>query len=53
MKKTKRSIWILAIGIVLVAGVVALFCTANIRDYSRAQMQYCSESHTGAELCSM
>lgn len=40
MKKTKRSIWILAIGIVLVAGVVALFCTANIRDYSRAQRLY-------------
>ena len=40
MKKTKRSIWILAIGIVLVAGVVALFCTANIRGYSRAQRLY-------------
>lgn len=40
MKKTKRSVWILAIGIVLVAGVVALFCTANIRGYSRAQRLY-------------
>ncbi len=40
MKKTKRSIWILAIGIVLLAGVVALFCTANIRGYSRAQRLY-------------
>ena len=40
MKKTRRSIWILAIGIVLVASVVALFCTANIRGYSRAQRLY-------------
>ena len=40
MKKTKRSVWILAIGIVLLASVVALFCTANIRGYSRAQRLY-------------
>ena len=40
MKKAKRSVWILAIGIVLVASVVALFCTANIRGYSRAQRLY-------------
>ena len=40
MKKTKRSIWILAIGIVLVASVVVLFCTANIRGYSKAQRLY-------------
>lgn len=40
MKKTKRSVWILAIGIVLLASVVALFCTANIRGYSRAQSLY-------------